>query len=238
MTGPQIVTGDVAQLAHVRASATRRLASKLRPARPAGLLRQGVVQSIQMTAQAPTYTVLVNGTSIPGVRAITPMGLLTGDTVYVLPDAGDWSIVGGVWGDVRAWVPVLAAASGTAPALGTAASGAIQVGAYRMTGPTTMWLTFALRFGSTSANVGTGIYSVTGLPLNIAAYEQVVPVFGLFGTSGTIRYAMTGVIGAGTNQISRLAATGQTQGASSTTPGMMMAGGGFSGTALLEVVPA
>jgi hypothetical protein len=239
MTGVHLPGGRVGELAELQQNlAVGALAARIRRQQAPPLVKEGTVQSIQMSGQQPTYTVLVDGSSWAGARILSHCGgPLTGDTVWlILIGEADWWIIGGPWGDLRSWTPTWVA-SITNPTLGTAPNGAVQVGRWRMVGPTTMWVNFKVILGS-DGTAGSGTYSVNGLPLTTAAYEQVVPVFLFAGSSGNTRYSVQGIVSASTTSVVRLAATGQAPGITNAAPAAIGAGCGMTGTAVLEVVPA
>jgi hypothetical protein len=62
--------------------------------------RQAVVASVQ-TGDPPTYTITKSGTLIPGVPSIAGRAAQAGDSVFVLRNRNDWSIIGVA--DRRTW---------------------------------------------------------------------------------------------------------------------------------------
>ena len=69
--------------------------------------RQGVVTDIDSDTTPPTYTATIAGGDVPGIASLIG-GVLVGDSVYVIRNRGDWSIIGVQ--DQREWVGLALAA--------------------------------------------------------------------------------------------------------------------------------
>lgn len=228
-----VTWGTVGQLRSLRgAQVERDLATQLTRGATDNRTRLGTVTSV--SGSPPVYQVLVSGTTIGSIKAVSGLGLYVGDTVIIARNGADWRIVGVTNNALRSWTPVWVAST-TAPSLGTTAAGAVQTGAWRMIGPTTMWVQWELRIG-TDGSGGSGVYSVNGLPLTTAPINQAIAVFIGAGASGNTRYAGVGDISPGATSVSRIGANGQNLGVGSTAPAAFGPGCFLIGTGTIEVV--
>lgn len=192
-----------------------------------GLLRMGTVDSVQ-GGDPPTYTVISRQQTIGDIRVISGVGVLPGDTVFLLADGSDWSIIGVTHPSVRTFTPQLT--KGGIP-VGSGISSAS--GWYRMLGPTTLWLAWRIDVSSTLG--GSTKWGIGGLPYPAAVDQQIPMTLGL-GAGGGSYYDGAGHIPATAAAVDWIAVNGAGGAGIQADTSPMGAGSFAAGAGVLEVV--